>query len=403
MKLTFLGFLKVAFSQLNRNKGRAFLTMLGIIIGVSSVILLVAIGNGLKLYIQKEFEDLGANMIFIMPGQVFEKGKYRHSDLSAMGGINFDEDDVKRIRKIPGVVAVSPLISRSESVSKGGKEILVEMVGVDSQFIEVRKLDLLKGRFLQPRETQAATRVAVLGYQAWKDIFGESSPLGKKITLHGNKYRVVGVVDKIGGLGSMGGGFDSRIYVPYKNLFKINGKKEFPLILLAVSDKGMIERVKEKVTAVMLKRYQEEDFSVVDQAEILSTVNSVLGVLTLALAGIAAISLLVGGVGIMNVMFISVTERIKEIGLRKAVGATSRHILVQFLLESTVLAALGGVIGIVFAAGVVSLMRKVFPAQITWWAVGLAFGVSSLIGIIFGVAPARKAARLSPIEALRYE
>jgi putative ABC transport system permease protein len=404
MKLTIFGFLGVAFSQLKRNKGRSFLTMLGIIIGVGSVVMLVAIGNGLKVYIQQQFEDLGANTVFIMPGQVFKSGQYRPgSDLSSFGGAKFDEDDIKNIAKVPSVLGVSPLVVKSSLASRGKKQMLVEITGVSHEFLRVRRLNLSSGRFFTKAEDRRGGRVVVLGSQVQEDLFGSVNSLGKKIDIEGEKYRVIGIVEKLGGIASMGGGFDSRVYLPFKAAFKITGEKDFPIIILAAKDREMLEQVKSKTRKVLLKRYDDEDFSIVDQAEILTAINNVLSMLTVGLAGIAAISLLVGGVGIMNIMFVSVTERIKEIGLRKAVGASSKDILLQFLLESVVLSFSGGVMGVLLSILAVLVIRSVFPATITYWSVFLAFGVSTLIGVIFGVAPARRAAKLSPIDALRYE
>jgi putative ABC transport system permease protein len=313
MKLTILGFLGVAFSQLKRNKGRSFLTMLGIIIGVGSVVMLVAIGNGLKVYVQQQFEDLGANTIFIMPGQVFKSGQYRPgSDLSSFGGAKFDEDDIKNIAKLPGVLGVSPLVVKSSLASWGKKEMLVEITGVSYDFLKVRRLNLSSGRFFTKAEDRRGGKVVVLGSQVEDDLFGGASPLGKKINIEGEKYRVIGVVERLGGIASMGGGFDSRVYLPFKAAFRITGEKDFPIIILATKDREMLGQVKSRTREVFLKRYKDEDFSIVDQAEILAAINNVLNILTIGLAGIAAISLLVGGVGIMNIMFVSVTERIER-------------------------------------------------------------------------------------------
>lgn len=401
---SFLIFFKIAFDQLKRNKGRAFLTMLGVIIGVASVVLLVAIGNGLKFYIQEQLESLGANSIYIMPGQVFEKGRYRSgSDFSAFSGAKFDENDWRRLTKIEGVAGVAPLVSKSAVVSFKDKEVLIEVIGTTTDFLKVRNLSVEKGRFFTKSEEKRGTKVVVLGFQVAEDLFPRGTALGKRVTIEEEKYQVIGIMEKIGGLAGASGGFDNRVYLPYPAVFRLIGEKKFPFFILSADSKELLPQVKRKTEAVLLERYKDEDFSLVDQAEILAVVNNVLGMVTLGLVGIAAISLLVGGVGIMNIMFVSVTERIKEIGLRKAVGATKKDILYQFLSEAVAISLTGGAVGVMVSFVSVFLLNHIFPARITFWSVGLAFSVCVLVGIVFGVGPARRAANLSPIEALRYE
>ena len=403
MKINLWEFFKVAVSQLRRNKTRSFLTMLGIIIGVASVILLVAVGNGLRFYIQNQFESLGTDVIFIMPGQSFKKGEYRMgSDFSSFGGTKFDKDDVARLQKIPEVENVAPLVAKTLLVSFAGKEALAEVVGTMTGMSKVKAVKLVEGRFFNKAEEERGARVAILGYKVGDDLFGQTNPIGKKITINNKKYRVLGLVEKKGGAAGMGG-VDNRVYIPYKRSFELVGEKKFPYLLVDVVDGSHMEKVKALIKKTLLRRHKDGDFSLADQTEILGVVSGVLGMVTTALAGIAAISLIVGGVGIMNIMFASVTERIKEIGLRKAMGATPTDILLQFLFEALTLSLCGGILGITVGFLFSLLINRFFPAQVTFWSVAVSFGVSTGIGIIFGVVPARKAASLSPIEALRYE
>ncbi len=402
----FWEFLVLAGQQLRRNKTRAALTMLGVIIGVSSVILLLAIGSGLKIYIRQQFESLGSNLLYIMPGQMIRKGHYQpHGELAAFGGARFDWQDVRRLQRLPAVVSVAPVLFKSETTSFANRESQADLVGTTKTMAAIRQFKLAAGRFFNRQEENSGSRVAVIGATIKSDLFPDCPALGKRIIVAGSKYRVVGVLPSQGGMRMTGmGGLDNRIYLPYKNVFRlVSGQgHKFPFLILKAR-KGMVSLAKKEVELSLLRRYREQDFSVTDQAEILGTINSILGVLTAALAGIAAISLLVGGIGIMNIMFVSVSERVKEIGLRKAVGATAADIQIQFLLEAVVLALVGGGLGVGLGFLGALALNHFFPAVVSWWSVALAFIISSLIGIIFGVAPARRAAKLSPIDALHYE
>ncbi len=394
---------KLAFQQLRRNKTRAFLTMLGIIIGVSSVILLLAIGSGLKIYIRQQFTNLGSNMLYVMPGQMIRKGHYQpRNELTALSGARFTWQDVQQISHLPAVKAIAPVVFQTTPVSFANRESQASLIGTTAEMFSVRNLKLQTGRFFSHQEEIGGARVVILGSQVAKDLFGPRSPLGERVVVNGSKYRVLGVLRPQGGLQMMGSGLDSRVYLPYKDVFRMTSDNKFPLLVVQAAA-GEIDLAKREITLLLGHRYHPEDFSVTDQAEILATINSILGVLTMALAGIAAISLLVGGIGIMNIMFVSVSERVREIGLRKAVGATATDIQNQFLLEAVVLSLSGGVLGVVFGFLGAVLLDRLFPARVSWWSVLLAFFISTLIGIIFGVIPARRAARLSPIEALRYE
>jgi len=374
--------------------------MLGIIIGVTSVILLVSIGNGLKFYIKDQFESLGANKLYVMPGQAL-KSSYRGPNAS--GSIKFNFDDVKRLERVAGVTTVAPMTELSKIISYRDNNMFTTIIGGTVEAKIAQNVAVAQGRFFNKAEEERGAKVAVIGDKVREDLFKSEEGVGKKFSLDNKKFTVVGVMEKKGGVAGLGDSIDNQLLVPYKAVFEITGEREFPFLMIVAENESVVNDVKERAKKVLVKYYKEEDFTIADQSEILSVVGSILGVLTLGLSGIAAISLIVGGVGIMNIMFVSVTERIKEIGLRKAVGATSAEILYQFLLESIVLALTGGIIGVLAGYGLAVIINKFFPASVTWWSVLLSSGVSALIGIVFGVAPARRASRLSSIEALRYE
>ena len=397
MRLTNIDFLKIAISQLRRNKGRSFLTILGVIIGVSSVVLLVSIGNGLRFFVQEQFESLGANKLYVMPGNLRRRGGFNQQMMTT---VRFDFKDVNSLEKVRGVDKVAPVSQLNDMVTFSNKEVFVEVTGSTVDIEET--IEVAQGRFFSKAEESRGAKVGVIGAKVNEELFNSQNPLGKKFNVGGKKIKVIGVAKERGG-SAFGMSPDAFAMIPYKVLAEITGEDDFYSLFIVTENEEEMALIKERAENVLLKRYEEDDFSVADQSQILSIFNQILSAFTAALAGIASISLLVGGVGIMNIMFVSVTERIKEIGLRKAVGARPKDILLQFLLESVVVAVTGGVIGIILSCLATLLINKFFPAVVTFWSVLLAFGVSALIGIIFGVAPARRAAKLSPIDALRYE
>ena len=392
--------IKNAFVALKANKLRSALTILGVIIGVSSVILLVSIGQGLQRYLNDQFEALGTNIIAVMPGSFGGEGGF--SGAPNIQGSKLTLDHVKDLEKIgPPINAVAPIFQSADVAVYQKKEVGITVIGSTENYNHVRRLNIEKGRFLSSSDLDSAKRVGVIGPSLAEKLFGFQDPIGKEITLAERKFTVIGVSEKLGSM--MGIDIDKVAYIPITTAQKVIGFNNLMEIMLKVDDQKNIDRAKQLTKNYFLKKLTKDQFSIMDQAQMLSTINNILGVLTLALGGIAAISLLVGGIGIMNIMLVSVTERTREIGLRKAVGATPRAILFQFLTESVILSCGGGLIGVSLGWGVSRVLNRFFPSEVTIWSVLLAFFVSVSIGIIFGVAPAIRASRLNPINALRYE
>lgn len=396
--------LKSSFKSILKNKSRTILTSLGIIIGVTSVILLTSIGNGLKSYINDQFEQLGSNLVFVVPGKVFnDQDGFEQGASSRYVTTSFTNKDVRDLKRGIKDTLILPLnITQVEIKHNGITKKNMTMVGSLAEYSTTVNSIPKIGRWFTNEENDKRSDVVILGYQISQDLFGTLDPIGKKVIINAKSYTVIGVLDKKGS--SFGGpDEDNFINAPFKTVASIVGNDNIQEMAIKLKNKDDIEYVKKESKKILLKRYNEDAFSVFDSSQLLSSINSIISILTIALSGIAAISLVVGGIGIMNIMLVSVTERTREIGLRKAIGAYPRAILIQFLIEAVILSCLGGLIGILLGFLGTLAINPFFPAKLTLSSVLLAFGVSSIVGIIFGVTPARKASKLSPIEALRYE
>jgi len=387
---------RVAVGALLANRLRSALTMLGVVIGVAAVVILVAIGSGAKQEVETQVEGLGSNIIIVVPGK-FEFG-------AAPSVSRLTLDDVDLLGRVVGDrdrVAVS--IASGETVRVGARETFGTVNGVNESVPNVFDRVVARGDYITASDVDTRRRVAVLGHSVAQDLFPDVDPLGRQVTIAGVRFRVIGVFEKVGS--TFGVDRDAEVHIPVTAAQRLFGVDHIDGLAVKAPTSDDVEPLQKKLVAALQHKYTGEEFSAVTQSQILGTIGRILGLLTLVLSAIAAISLVVGGVGVSNIMLVSVRERTREIGLRKALGARQRDILAQFLIEAVLLCVVGGVIGIGLGIGGSLLISAVspLPAAIAWWSPALAFGVSAAVGIFFGVAPARRAGRLDPVVALRTE
>lgn len=396
--------IKISLEALRANKTRSGLTMLGIIIGVLSVILLVSIGSGLRNYVTQQLEGLGANSLFAFPGEleISAGGGGGGAPGAGMAASKFTFDHVRELqRKGTTIKTVMAYTENNGTMRYKGKTHVTQVAGVGPEYQEVRDQKVVSGSFFTLSQYNAAKKVAVLGKSVAEKLFGQENPIGKKISVSDQSYTVLGVLEEKGAFGSID--MDDQVFIPATTAMQQFDMEYIQSLWIQSLSSETVPETKKEVEQILSRTLKKDEFSVLDTKSILGVISSILGVLTAALAGIAAISLLVGGIGIMNIMLVSVTERTREIGLRKAVGATPSAILTQFVIEAVILSFFGGSLGILLGVLGSLVIGHFFTTSIPFWSIVLAFGVSALVGIIFGVAPAAKAARLNPIDALRFE
>ncbi len=394
---------RIALRALAANKVRSALTMLGVIIGVSAVILLVAIGTGVQAEITGTIEGLGSNLLFVFPGRsdTGSGGGGGFGGPPGSGSKPFSLDDAQLLRsRLAGVDAVVPVASGNALIKLGNRSIRSTLQGGNEQGSQVFSGTLGGGRGYNRSEVDAASRVAMIAFTVKDTLFQNQNPVGKVVTINGQRFTVIGWYQKQGG--SLSGDQDNAIYLPITTLQVLTGSNRVSLIVIKVSDANEIDLVRAQVKRVMTPRFQD-NITVMSQDQTLGILSTVLGTLTYMLAGIAGISLLVGGIGIMNIMLVSVSERTREIGIRKAVGARTYDIMSQFVIEAVMLSVSGGVVGIALGAAGAWGLKTWVPTEMTAWSVATAFFFSAGVGVFFGVYPAWKAANLDPIVALHYE
>ncbi|MFP5220029.1 MAG: ABC transporter permease [Actinomycetes bacterium] len=388
---------RVAVTALQANRLRSLLTMLGVIIGVSAVVVLVAIGSGAKQEVEQQVNGLGANLVLVVPGKLEFGSAPTRSRLELA-----DADRVGRAIGQPDDVAVT--LASGETVRAGGRSAFTTVNGTNAAVPRVLNRPVARGEYLGESDVDTRRRVAVIGPELADTLFDGVDPLGRTISVGGVRFRVVGVFESVGG--AFGASRDAEVHIPVTAAQRLFNDARVDGLAIKAPSTEQIDEVSDAALDVLRERYPDEEFSAVTQDQILGTIGRILGLLTTVLAAIAAISLLVGGVGVSNIMLVSVRERTREIGLRKAVGARTRDVTVQFLIEAVLLTTIGGVIGILVGVGgslALSAAIDQLPAVITWWSPALAFGVSAAVGVFFGVVPARRAGRLDPVVALRAE
>lgn len=388
--MSILQSIKMALRSIRGNKLRAVLTMLGIIIGVSSVIVLVAISQGSTQNVTSQINSLGTNLLTI----------------NTFGtNVSLTQSNIEKLSQVNGIAAVSPVVSGRLSIAEGRTSEQTSVMGTNAAYETVRNAQVSEGRFISDIDSQYRQKVAVLGATTAENLFGLNDPVGQNIQIQGNTFKVVGVLASKGS--SMGQSGDDVVIVPLSTAERLLKTTSISQVYLQGKNQQQLDFVMAEVENTMDSMFpnQSNNYSVTNQQDLMNTMTSVDNSMTMMMGGIAAISLLVGGIGIMNIMLVSVSERTKEIGIRKAIGAKRRDILWQFLIESVVLSAMGGLIGILLGLGIGKLLSSMLSMTVAFSTsvVLFSFLFSLAVGVVFGVFPANKASKLNPIQALRYE
>lgn len=394
-------FIRFSLGTVIAHRLRSFLTTLGIAIGIAAVVLLTSIGAGIHQFILSEFTQFGTNIIGINPGRVTTAG-------ASIGVFGTDRpltiDDAEALRRVPNTVAVVPAVQGNAEVEAGNKRRRTTVYGVGPEMPAVFSMEVMTGRFLPPDDPAAPRALAVLGSKVKTELFGDQNPLGERIRIGGDRYRIVGAMESKGQI--LGVDLDDSVYIPAARALEMFNRDSLMEIDLIYAEGTSADEVTKSIRRILSARHGREDFTITTQQQMLDVLGSVLDILTFAVGALGGISLLVGGVGILTIMIIAVRERTSEIGLLRSLGSTQHQILTLFLGEATVLAAIGGLAGLILGVGGAQLLHTLVPAlpvHTPWTYVLLAEALAVLIGLLAGVYPAKSASKLDPIQALRTE
>lgn len=407
--MTTLDLATETYIALSSNKTRSGLTMLGIIIGIGSVIAMLSIGQGAQNSIESSIQSIGSNLIMVMPGTQRGPGTIVSSGRGSAKSLTLDDANAIA-HEVQNVLAIAPDVSGRYQVTAPGKNTNTQVIGTTAAYQSVRNISIDQGVFISDYAQKSGLKVAVLGPTVRDDLFGENADVvGQSVRINGIEFKIIGVTTSKGGSGF--GSQDDMIFIPLSTAQRfLAGNEYLSTISVTAQDAQSSATVQQAINELLLTRHHikdptNADFSTLNQADIVSAASSVTDTFTILLGSVAGISLIVGGIGIMNMMLTTVTERMREIGLRKSVGAKRKDINIQFLAEAVSLTILGGIIGIILGWGIAAIVTYtgVIQTKVTLFSVVLAFSVSAIIGIIFGYYPARRASRLNPIDALRYE